>query len=311
MQDDKLQLPPFRALLAFHAAATHERMVEAAASLGVTESAVSHQLRQLEDLLHVELFDRSSGRLRLTAKGQRYLSRIEPALLEIQRATEAIAPSRGRSTVRLTLPPSLAVTWLIPRLGRLEQAHPHLDIQLVPTTRVIDLGRQQVDAAIRYGKGTWPNVNALFLFDDLATPVAAPGYVIPDSAPPDAPLAGARLIVNRSVPHEWEEWAKARGLEPPVLDGALHLDSIEQVLQVAQSGGGLAMGRSPYIEQPLADGRLVAPFGLTGPTETAYYLCRPSGETPSAAMRRLEEWLVAEAEAFQAEQSGMVTPPIA
>ncbi len=311
MQDDKLQLPPFRALLAFHAAATHERMVEAAASLGVTESAISHQLRQLEDLLHVELFDRSSGRLRLTATGQRYLSRIEPALLEIQRATEAIGPARDRSTVRLTLPPSLAVTWLIPRLGRLEEAHPNLDIQLVPTTRVIDLGRQQVDAGIRYGKGTWPKVKSLFLFDDLATPVAAPGFLQAGVAQADILLADTRLIVNRSVPHEWEEWAKARGFEPPEMDGALYLDSIEQVLQAAQSGGGLAMGRSPYIEQPLADGRLVAPFGLTGPTETAYYLCRPSGETPSAAMRRLEQWLAAEAEAFQAEQSGMVSAPVA
>ncbi|MEM9493965.1 MAG: LysR substrate-binding domain-containing protein [Myxococcota bacterium] len=230
MQDDKLLLPPFRALLAFHAAATHERMVEAADSLGVTESAVSHQLRQLEDLLHAQLFDRSSGRLRLTDTGRRYLARIEPALLEIQRATEDVAPTKGRSTVRVTLPPSLAVTWLIPRLGRFEAAHPDLDIQLVPTTRVVDMGRQQIDAAIRYGKGAWPKVNSLFLFDDLATPVAASGFLPATAKPSAAVLASTRLIVNRSIPAEWEEWARARGIAPPSLEGALYLDSIEQVL---------------------------------------------------------------------------------
>ncbi len=296
--NETARMPPFRALLAFRAAATHPRIAEAAASLGVSESAVSHQLRQLEDRLHAQLFDRTSGRLVLTETGRRYLARIGPALREIEAATAAVLPADGRAPVRLTLPPSLAATWLIPRLGRFEQAHPEVGVQLALTTRLVDLARDQIDMAIRYGKGVWAGVEAEHLFEDLATPVAAPGYLPSDRTQPGRLPAGVRYIVNRSIPGEWEEWARARGFAPPALDDALALDSIEQVLQVAEAGHGLAMGRSPYIEPRLARGTLVAPFGGVGPTGAAYYLCIASGTTLTAAGRKLARWLRSEAGAL-------------
>ena len=301
------RLPPFSALLAFRAAATHDRLADAADSLGVTESAVSHQLRQLETFLQTKLFDRSAGRLALTETGRRYLDRIDPAIREIQSATEAVLPAPDRAAVRLTLPPSLAVTWLIPRLGGFERDHPNLDLQLIPTTRVVDLRRDHVDLAVRYGKGRWPGVEVQFLFDDLATPVCAPGY-LPDAAVAPSPdlLAGRRLIVNRSVPDEWEEWARARGLPAPGLDGALVLDTIEQVLAVAEGGHGLAIGRRPYVEARLAAGSLVAPFGRGGPTGAAYYLCRSAEGDPTAAARRVARWLEAAAASWRSD--GAVDP---
>ena len=299
------RLPPFSALLAFRAAATHNRLADAAESLGVTESAVSHQLRQLESFVQVALFDRSGGRLALTETGQRYLHRIDPAIHEIQAATDALLPPPDRAGVRLTLPPSLAVTWLIPRLGALEHDHAGIDLQLIPTTRVVDLRRDQVDLAIRHGKGRWPGLDAVFLFDDLVTPVCAPGF-LPDTAtePTAALLAAHRLIVNRSTPDEWEEWARARGLPPLPLDNALRLDTIEQVLGVAESGHGMAIGRRPYIEARLAAGTLIAPFGEAGPTGAAYYLCQPSGRDPTAAARRVARWLQAAGEAWRSEARG-------
>lgn len=295
------RLPPFSALLAFRAAATHDRVAKAAESLGVTESAVSHQVRQLESFLQTKLFDRSGGHLTLTEIGRRYLERIDPAIREIQAATEAVLPPPDRAAVRLTLPPSLAVTWLIPMLGGFEQTHPSLDLQLIPTTRVIDLRRDHVDLAVRHGKGRWPGVEALFLFEDLVTPVCAPTYFVDGAAAPSPELlAQCRLIVNRSIPYEWEEWARARGLPPPSLDGALVLDTIEQVLQVAESGHGLAIGRRPYIDERLAAGRLIAPFGAAGPTGAGYYLCRPAELDPTAAARRVARWLQAAAENWRA-----------
>jgi len=284
-------IPPLRALVAFRAAATHSRLVDAAETLGVSESAVSHQIRSLESFLRVKLFDRTALGLRLTAAGAEYLARIDPALSEIVAATEAILPPAGRTRVRLTLPPSLAATWLVPRLGDFERRHPGIDLQVVATTRLIDLARDGIDAAIRYGRGRWDGVEADFLFEDLATPVAAPGLIDDPAAPPEAVLAKTRIIVNRSIPEEWTEWAKARGLEPPRLDDALVLDAIEQVLQVAESGHGIAMGRSPYIEPRLERGTLVAPFGAVGPTGAAYYFCRPAGVTPPSGARQLERWI--------------------
>src|SRR5262245_19252564 len=138
MAEPKIPLPPFAALRAFHAAARHARFKDAALSLGVTESAISHQVRRLENFLRTPLFDRSGPGVRLTAAGRRYFEQIDPALRQIQAATEAMVRPTGRDVVRLTLPPSLAATWLIPQLGAFERDHPDLDLQLVPTTSVVD-----------------------------------------------------------------------------------------------------------------------------------------------------------------------------
>lgn len=302
MPSDRIKLPPFRALLSFRAAATHDRMADAARTLGVTESAVSHQVRQLETLLHTRLFDRSTGRLVLTGTGQRYLARIEPALRELQAATAAVRPGTGRAVVRVTLPTSLAAVWLIPLLGAFERDLSGIEIQVVPTTRVVDLVLDQVDLAIRFGRGGWPDVDAEFLFPDLATPVAAPGY-LPDRAQPDAAtLAGVRYLINRAVPDEWEEWARAHGLDPPPAGATLTFDTVEQVLQVAEAGQGLAIGRSPYRDARMASGGLVAPFGASGPTGAAYYLCHPAGAAPTGTVRRVMRWLAGQGALLRAAQ---------
>ncbi|GMG81023.1 transcriptional regulator GcvA [Paralimibaculum aggregatum] len=278
-------------------------MADAAAELGVTESAVSHQIRQLEERLHTALFDRSSGRLVLTETGRRYLARIEPALREIEAATAEVLPARGRTGVRLTLPTSFAATWLIPRLGAFEAANPGIDVQLVLTARLVDLVRDQVDLAIRHGRGSWPGVEAAHLFEDLATPVTAPGLLPAAEGPLSALPGGVRYLVNRLTPGEWEEWARARGLAPPPAETMLPLDAIEQVLQLAEAGHGIGLGRSPYIEPRLERGTLIAPFGGADPTGTGYFLCRAAGVSPSAAARRLARWLEAEAAEFGSAQA--------
>jgi LysR family glycine cleavage system transcriptional activator len=302
MAGRKVSLPPFAALRAFYAAATHERFRDAAHSLGVTESAISHQVKRLENFLRVALFDRSGARVELTGTGRRYLERIEPALLRIQAATEAILPATGRRAVRLTLPPSLAATWLIPKLGAFEKEQPEIDLQLIPSTRVIDLKRDQVDLAIRHGKGEWPGLEALFLLEESAMPVCAPGYLDPSHGKP-TPEAfhDIRLIVSANFPDEWEEWARAHGIAPPALGDSITLDAQEQGLQLAATGHGLAMGRRPVVDDWLDKGRLIAPFGAADPTGAAYYLCKPADLPLTAAARRAERWLTRTAAAWRGE----------
>jgi LysR family glycine cleavage system transcriptional activator len=292
MAEPRTPLPPFAALRAFHAAAVHGRFRDAASSLGVTESAISHQVRRLEGFLRIALFDRSGPGVRLTAAGRRYLEQIDPAIRQLQAATEAMLHPTGRNVVRLTLPPSLAAAWLIPQLSAFERAHPDVELQLVPTTRVVDLKRDQVDLAIRHGKGAWPGIEATFLLAEAALPVCAPGYLTLE--PDEDPLAAlhrVRLIVNTRFPDEWEEWARARGLAPPSLTGAIELEGMEETLLIAESGHGLAIGRRPVVDDRLARGILIAPFGAGDPTGAAYYLCRPSDLAPTAVARRLERWL--------------------
>ena len=297
MSAPKMTLPPFAAVRAFHAAATHERYRDAAESLGITESAISHQVRKLEEFLHTSLMDRSTSPSRLTEAGRRYLDQIAPAMRQIHGATVALLPASGRSAVRLTLPPSLAVTWLVPQLGAFERENSNIDLQLNTTPRVVNLVREQFDFAIRHGKGAWAGVEATFLLDEVAMPICAPGYLDTMSeAPTTDALRGCRIIVNAYIPDEWEEWARAHGIELPGLGDMITFDAFEQALQVAESGHGIAMGRRPMVDAWLESGRLVAPFGGGEPTGTAYYLCRPKGFTPSAAARRLQRWLIKLAE---------------
>ena len=302
MTERRLRLPPFSALRAFHAAATHERFRDAADSLGVTESAISHQLKRLEEHVQVALIDRSGSKARLTEAGRRYLEKIEPALFQIQAATDELRPSDGRGTVRLTLPPSLAANWLIPRLGTFERQYPSVSLQLLTSTRMLDLNRDQVDLAIRHGKGSWRGVEATFLLEEAALPVCADGYLAPATESTSATaLMNARLIVSSFFPDEWEEWARARNISPPSMADSIMLEAQEQALELAAKGHGVAMGRRPVVDEWLASGRLVAPFGAADPTGAAYYLCKPSGQQPSVPVRQAERWLVAMAEAWRTE----------
>lgn len=285
-------MPPFPALRAFHAAARHGRFRDAAAELGVTESAISHQIRRLEDFLHVQLFDRNGPRIALTAQGQRYFQEIDPAMMRIREATRALIGPAERDRVALTLPPSLAILWLVPNLGAFEQACPGIDLQLVTTARLCDLRREQIDLAVRYGRGAWPDVEAEFLMVETAMPVCKAGYAEGDIG---TALKSRRLIINGYFPDEWIEWARGHGVDAAILDGALdralRLETQEQVLAAAEQGLGLAIGRRPMVDERLKAGALTAPFGMPDPSATGYYLCQPVANTPTAATRRVGQWL--------------------
>jgi len=292
MSEEKLlALPPLHALRSFHAAGRFGRFRDAATALGLTESAVSHQVRKLEDYLGVRLFERAGNAVRLTLAGQTYFEEIDPAFARIRRATEALAGPCCR--VSLTLPTSLATLWLIPRLAQLEAALPEVNLQMVPSNRVVDLRREQIDLAIRHGEGHWPGLVTVHLFNEQAFPVARPGYV-EEGADIATALRKCRLIINGGIhPEEWREWAQAHGVEAPSLDGALVLDGTEQIMQAAAEGLGIGIGRRPLVDSWLTDGRLSAPFGNADESGCAYYLALPEdvGEIGVPA-RRVARWLV-------------------
>ncbi len=287
-----MSLPPFPALRAFHAAARHDRFRDAAEALGVTESAISHQVRRLEEFLHLALFERRGSGLVLTPEGQHYFEEIDPALRRIEEATAAVLGTGGRKRVALTLPPSLAILWLIPNLGGLEEACPGVDLQLVTTPKLSNLKRDQLDLAIRYGRGGWPDLESSFLMAETSMPVASPTYMERLAGKPVAQvLAEARLILNRYHKDEWTEWAAAHGFPAPDVSNALTLEGQEQVLEVAERGLGIGIGGRPLVDERLNRGSLIAPFGLPNPSGASYYLCHAKGVEPTAAARAVSRWL--------------------
>ncbi len=292
-----MSLPPFPALRAFHAAASHDRFRDAAEALGVTESAISHQVRRLEDFLHLALFERRGSGLVLTPEGRHYYEEIEPAIRRIEEATAALVGTAGRKRVALTLPPSLAILWLIPNLGGLEEACPGVELQLVTTAKLSNLKRDQIDLAIRHGRGGWPDLEASFLMAETSVPVACPAVMAGMAGlAVEEILARSRLILNRYHKEEWAEWAAAHGYKAPDVSKALVLEGQEQVLEAAERGLGIAIGGRPMVDERLQKRSLVAPFGMPDPGEAGYYLGHAVGIAPTAAARAVARWLRALAE---------------
>ena len=308
MAEEKLlPLPPLHALRSFHAAARYGRFREAASALGLSESAVSHQVRKLEDHLGLPLFERAGNAVRLTLAGQTYFDEIDPAFTRIRQATEALNGPCCR--VSMTLTSSLATLWLIPRLAQLESALPEVNLQMVPSPRVVDLRREQIDLAIRYGRGNWPGHVAHHLFDEQAFPVCHPrlAKVGKESL---AVLNENRLIVGASYREEWREWAQAHGMDAPSLDGALALETSEQILHAAAEGLGIAIGRRPLVDSWLNEGKLVAPFGSADESGCAYYLVYPDAMELSVPVRRVARWLVSITKGAEAAEALFPQPSI-
>lgn len=284
-----MPLPPLHALRSFHAAARFGQFREAAQALGLSESAISHQVRKLETYLGQQLFERTGNKVRLTSAGQSYFDAVEPALDRIRTATEALSGPSSR--VSLTLPNSLATLWLIPRLAQIEAALPEISLRMVPTSRVVDLRREQIDLAIRYGCNLWPGVVAHHLMSEQTFPVCRPGLIAEGKDPASA-LVGRRLLLNQNHREEWKEWAQARGIAPPSTDDALILDGADQIMLAAAEGLGIGIGSRPIADAWLSDGRLSAPFGTADESGCAYYLAYPAGVEVSVPARRLARTLM-------------------
>lgn len=285
-------LPPLHALRAFDAAARFGRFREAASALGLSESAVSHQIKRLEAYLGVALFERSGNAVTLTPVGRSYFQEIDPAFVRIRKATEEVRGPAGTARVSLTLPGTLATSWLIPKLSRLEALHPEISLQLITTERILDLRREQINLAIRYGRGPWTGMIAERLLAEQAFPVCAPGYLSGEQLRhPETALSTVRLIINDTVPTEWQSWAQAHGLEAPELRGALVLHASDQTQGAAVEGLGMAMGRRPMVDRFLDAGLLVAPFGSSDWSGAAYFLVHPEVDEPTAPTRKVAKWL--------------------
>jgi LysR family glycine cleavage system transcriptional activator len=284
-------LPPLHALKAFDAAARSERFRDAAAALGLSESAISHQVKRLEDFLGVALFERTGNSVALTEAGRRYFEQIDPAFDKIRRATEDIRGPKDLARVSMTLPGTLATFWLIPKLGSLEARHPEISLQLITTQRVMDLRREQIHFAIRYGRGPWSGMVSEHLLDEQAFPVCAPGLLDASIKSPVDALRKRRIIVNDTAMTEWQDWCAAHGIEPPAMRNTIVLHASDQTLGAALEGLGMAIGRRPLVDRWLEEGRLIAPFGSADRSGAAYYLVYPEGVDLPAPARKVARWL--------------------
>lgn len=286
--------PRFGGLKSFYAVALSGSAVKAAARLNVSASSVSHQVKALETELGVRLIENRKGKLILTPDGARYFEQIKGPMSEILRATEAIRSMPGRKRVSLTLTPSFAVGWLMQRLIELDRTDPDLEVNLITTTRVVDLARENVDLAIRRGTGQWDGYIAEKLLEEVTVPVVSSGFLNRHRyLSLQEVLTTSRVLVNTTVEGEWDNWCALRDICPPDAAVRYSLETYELTIQAAQDGLGIALGRKPLIDPLLDSGKLVQPFSVPEAGNASYYVVRDEAPMRSD-VKRFYDWLMAQ-----------------
>ena len=285
-------LPPPNWLRTFVAAARHMSFTRAAEELHVTQSAVSQQIRLLEDRLDQPLFHRLPQGLQLTEAGKAFLPVVRDSFDRLAYATEEIFGYARSDLVTVRATPGFGEFWLGPRLHRLYAAHPDLELRITTTIWNTDFMESGVDLEVRYGTGEWPELEARQLMREYLMPVCSPRLASGLGGDP-ARLAGVRLLHTDGFRNGWPEWLHRAGIADRVDGGSgSHFDTAVLPLRLAGEGLGVALGRWSMIEQHLADGTLVTPFDVALPTDEAFYVAWPTDEPLRPEAELLRDWLV-------------------
>lgn len=290
-----VKLPSLNGLKVFECAARHMSFTKAAAELNVTQTAVSHQIRRLENELGIRLFHRFKERLELTSSGQTYLHGVSLAFNQLRFSTEQLLEGCSNTTLNISTLATFAAKWLVPRLGSFRHEHPEIDIRLSASTDLVDFVVGGTDAAIRYGSGEWKGLRADWLMADEIFPVCSPKLLTGNHPLTSlANLAHHTLLqVSGVTSDDWSIWLEAAGLPADLTGGArLTFDLALMAVQAAVDGHGVCIGRRAYVEDDLRGGRLIAPFGKSVTTDRAFYLVSPPDLANCSKVVALRNWLI-------------------
>lgn len=289
------RLPPLNALRAFECAARHLSFTKAADELHVTQAAISHQIKGLEDWLGMPLFRRLNRALVLTEAGESYLPAVKDALDTLSHATERLLRRDGSGALTISTMPSFAAKWLVMRLGRFQGRHPELEVRLHTTSQIVDFNQQDVDIAIRFGAGRWPGLRCERLLTEDIYPVCSPALLRGDR-----PLDKPEDLRHHTLLHDdyfitWGTWAEAAGLTGVDVTRGPRFDDSGLLLQAATEGAGVALARGVLVADDIAAGRLVRLFDVHLPGDYAYYVVAPPQHFSKPKVKAFRDWLFEEA----------------
>lgn len=277
------------ALRAFDAAARERSLTRAAEALNVTHGAISHQIKSLEADLGVRLTQRAGRGIRLTDEGERFASRVRAAFGELSAAVHEITSRANPRLLRVSVVPSFAARWLLPRMGSFLAACPDVDLDVRSNMSNVDFDRDDADVAIRYGHGDWPRVAAEHLLDDRFFPVCSPRIL--GARKPKAPADLARFTLLRSGDEPWKPWFDAAGLDwPEPSRGPIFNDS-SLMLQAAAEGQGVALARGSLLGHDIRNGVLVRLFDVAAPASRKFWLVYPPRMADSPNLATFRQWL--------------------
>jgi LysR family transcriptional regulator, glycine cleavage system transcriptional activator len=289
-----LSLPSLNGLRAFEAAARHLSFTRAAAELNVTQTAISHQIRRLEEQLGLKLFVRRNRALALTREAESYLPAVRAAFEDLRRATQRLKRPQRDGLLTLSTLASLAAKWLLPRVVAFQEAHPGLEVRVSASTHLVDFRREEIDMAVRYGRGDWPGLRAQWLMAEDIFPVCSPALLKgphPLKRPED--LAHHTLLHATLSREDWQLWLTAAGLPTELAQRrGLTFDQSFMCIEAAIEGLGVALGRSAFVEADIAQGRLVVPFDVVLPAEAGFYIVAPEETADDPKIALFRDWLI-------------------
>ncbi len=299
------RLPPLNALRAFEAGARHLSFTKAAAELHVTQAAVSHQVKALEEDLGVKLFRRLTRKLVLTEEGRRLLPQVSEAFERLTAAVEDLRRGARTPTLTVTVTPSFSSKWLVGRLGRFWEQHPEIELRLHHSIQVMDLIREGFDLAVRWGRGSWPGLVSECLLEADVTPVCSPALLEGGK-----PLRQPADLTHHVLIHEddhagWIQWLAAAGVEGVDPRRGPVIDDAGVVVEAAVAGRGVALARLALIGEELARGRLVRPFELTLGSDFGYFVVTPPGALKQPKVKAFSDFLMAEAAGQNASSTAL------
>jgi DNA-binding transcriptional LysR family regulator len=290
--------PSARALAALSSFAALGSLTEAAAALGVTRSALSHRIAELEKRLGVALVRKSGRGLALTEDGERLLASMGDALERIDAAVQPFRRDRGQ--IRLSTVATFASHWLIPRIAQFQARHPRIDVAISTTTRPVDLRREEMDCAIRHGRGTWKGLSATLLFQETLMPVATSDVARRFKTGGKGNWHQAPLIRARSRFMDWSNWQQQDRALTKTRIKWLTVENRAQALDAAHSGAGVALIDMAYIATSVAEGRLTMLAQRPLSLPTGYYFVHLPNVRNLHLLKHLRDWAVAAAAPFRA-----------
>jgi len=291
---------PLNALRAFESSARHLSIVKASDELSVTPAAISHQVKKLEEYLGLPLFRRRVRGLLLTESGKLLTSDLGDVFLRLDKAMEQVIDSDSRGTLTLSVAPTFAVMWLIPRLQRFNKLNPDIDVRISTGLGLVDFQRDDADAAIRLGSGEWFGLESIKLFDESVTPMCSPRLLEGPNAincPDD--LSAHVLLHNHSMDYDpdaptWEKWLQAAGASNVDASRGIHFSLPDHGLQASIDGAGVVLGWRFLSANALADRRVVEPFDLKMPLGSSFYVVYPQASSARPNIVAFRDWLMRE-----------------
>ncbi|HUX82223.1 MAG TPA: transcriptional regulator GcvA [Halothiobacillus sp.] len=288
------RLPPLTALRAFEAVARHRSMARAAEELHVTPAAVSQQIRQLEDLFGQPLFRRGK-QITLTESAEAALPLLSDAFDRLEQAAARMSSDRENGPLVVSSPPAFAARWLMARLEDFQNRHPEIELRLSATRRLVDFDLEDVDCAIRFGDGQYPDLQVDLLIPETFIPVASPTvaadiFSIEDIA--RKPLLNDEWHTEHLLFPDWKSWLTAQGVSLDTPLRVKHFGESNLTIQAAVSGLGVALAWRSLVEDDLKTGRLVHLLNQHIDTPSAYYLVTPSNRLTMPKVAVFRRWLL-------------------